>query len=294
MGLRVDSRPGRCLAEALGTFILVFFGCGIVHAAVLTEAHSGLWSVAIVWGVAVMLAIYVVGGISGAHINPAITVALAAWGRFDWSEVLPYILSQVAGAFVAAAVLFALFNPLLDLKEQQKQVKRGEPGSEITAMCYGEYFPNPGGLASSALTETGSAVSERLREQYDRVPHLAAFFAEVVGTGLLALVVFAVTDPRNNGAPTGRLAPAFIGLAVAVLISVIAPLTQACFNPARDLGPRLFAAVAGWGEIALPGPRSPGFFTVYILAPVLGAVAAGGLYTLLLSPLFPVAEAAKE
>src|SRR6266852_6609908 len=93
------SLKARCLAEVLGTFLLVFFGCGAVHVAVLGNL-TGLWQVGIVWGIAIMLAIYVVGGISGAHINPAITIALAAWGRFRRDRVLPYILSQLAGAIV--------------------------------------------------------------------------------------------------------------------------------------------------------------------------------------------------
>ena len=91
------------LAEFLGTFILVFFGCGAVHSAVLTGAQSGLWQVAIVWGVAIMLAAYTVGPISGAHINPAMTLALAAWGRFEWNRVAFYVASQLCGAFAAAA-----------------------------------------------------------------------------------------------------------------------------------------------------------------------------------------------
>jgi glycerol uptake facilitator protein len=92
------------------------------------------------------------------------------------------------------------------------------------------------------------------------------------------MVVFAVTDERNSAAPPGSLAPVFIGLTVSALISVIAPLTQACFNPARDFGPRLFAFLAGWGSIALPGTRGAGFLTVYIIAPFLGAIIGSGLY----------------
>src|SRR6267143_5989849 len=94
------SLKARCLAEALGTFLLIFFGCGAVHVSVLGNL-SGLWQVGIVWGIAIMLAIYVVGGISGAHINPAITTALAAWGRFPRGEVLLYIGHQLAGAVLA-------------------------------------------------------------------------------------------------------------------------------------------------------------------------------------------------
>jgi glycerol uptake facilitator protein len=194
--------------------------------------------------------------------------------------VPPYVVSQLIGAFAAAATLFALFGPFLAAREQEKHVVRGCPGSEITAMCYGENFPSPGPLANSpgpyseeAHTQLNSMVSEP-----------TAFFAEALGTLILALVVFAVTDPRQSGGPGGRLAPVFIGLTVSALISVIAPLSQGCFNPARDFGPRLFAYFAGWGTIALPGTTSTGFITVYILAPLVGAIAGGGVYDFLIRP----------
>lgn len=261
------------LAEVLGTFLLVLFGCGAVHAAVLTGAQSGLWQVAIVWGVAIMLAIYVCGGISGAHINPAITIALASWGRFDWAKVPAYVLAQLGGAMLAAAVLFLLYGPLLAKKEDERKVRRGEMGSIVTAMCYGEYYPAPGDLEPS---QPNFPVAWKTLSR--TVPFHVAFVAEVLGTAVLALVVFAVTDPRNQSGPPPALAPVFIGLCVAILISILAPLTQACFNPARDFGPRLFAYFAGWGNAAIPGPNGHGFVTVYILAPILGAVAGGGLY----------------
>jgi glycerol uptake facilitator protein len=286
MGMPTRSLAACCFAEGLGTFILVFFGLGSVHAAVLTNAQHGLWQVAIVWGVAVTLAIYVVGGISGAHINPSITIALATWRRFSWKLVLPYILAQVAGAMIAAALLYVLYHPFLAGLEARKHVVRGQPGSEITAMCYGEYFPSPGPLAGGEepySTDKHAAINALVSEPM-------ACAAEVVGTLLLALAVFALTDERNRAAPAARLAPVFIGLTVAILISVIAPLTQACFNPARDFGPRLVACFAGWGAIALPGPRGLGFLTVYILSPIAGALAGGGLYLHLLGPHQPEPE----
>lgn len=286
---RDPSLAACCLAEALGTCLLVFIGCGVVHAATLTGAQSGLWQVAVVWGVAVTLAIYVVGAVSGAHINPAMTVAFAFWGRFPWRRVPVYIVSQVAGAIVAATLLYVLYGPYLAEKERVLGVSRGGPGSELTAMCYGEYFPNPGSL----VTPEGRYDARR-RQAFDAlVPESTAFLAEMLGTLVLALVVFAVTDPRNAEAPRANLAPVFIGLTVAVLISVIAPLTQACFNPARDFGPRLVTRVAGWGSIAIPGPRG-GFFTVYILAPTLGAVLGGGLYRTFRRIAFPAAAATPE
>jgi glycerol uptake facilitator protein len=265
----------RYLAEVFGTFILVFFGCGAVHAAVLLDAHQGLWQVAIVWGIAVMIACYLFGDISGAHLNPAVTVALAAWGRFSPRDVLPYILGQMVGAYLAAAALFVFFEPFLTAKELEKQVKRGEPGSEVTAMCYGEYFPNPGGFAA----EKGPLDLSAFAAAQSKYSLGRAFFVELLGTAVLGLVVFGVTDPRNTAVPD-RLAPVFIGLTVTVLISVIAPLTQSCFNPARDLGPRLFASMAGWGEIAWPTGEGMRFLLVYLVAPIAGALLGGGLHTL--------------
>lgn len=270
----------RCLAaEVLGTFLLVFFGLGSVHVAVLTGDLTGLWQVGVVWGVAIMVAAYTVGGVSGAHINPAITIALASWGRLARERVLPYVIAQVTGAFLAAATVFTLFEPHLAAKEQAKGVKRGELGSVLTAMCYGEYFPNPGALAGGSDAFDAAAFEARQR----LVSAWQAFLAEFVGTAILALIVAATTDSRNRMHPD-RLAPLFIGLTVAILICVLAPLTQACFNPARDFGPRLFAFLAGWGPVAIPGPNGSGMLTVYILAPIAGALCGAGLYQKVFQP----------
>jgi glycerol uptake facilitator protein len=255
-----------CLAEAFGTFVLVLFGTGVVFVAVLTDAVGGLWQVAIVWAIAIALAIYTVGAISGAHINPAVTLSVAAWRRFPWSRVGPYIAAQVVGAFCASAVLFALFCNALTHFERDAGIVRGSPGSQQTAMCFGEYFPNPGAFGTTPA-------------DFARVQHWQAMLAEALGTALLVFFVFALTDRRNTGRPDGTLPAVLIGLTVAIIIMIIAPLTQAALNPARDFGPRLFAWLAGWGTIAIPGPRA-GFFTVYILSPLVGGVIGGGAYQL--------------
>ena len=270
------------VAEFIGTFLLIFFGCGAVHAAVLTGAQSGLWQVAIVWGIAIMLAIYAVGAVSGAHINPAVTLAFTIWRGFPKAYVVPYIAAQLAGAFVAAAALFILFEPHIAAKEASKGIVRGAPGSEMTAMCYGEYYPAPGSLGDG----DGPYSPDDHAKLQSRMSEGRAFVAEVLGTMILAFVIFAVTDTRNSGAPLSNMAPIFIGLTVSVLISVIAPLTQACFNPARDFGPRLFASLAGWGAIAWPGLSDLGWLTVYIIAPTLGAVLGGGLYDFAIRPAY--------
>lgn len=237
------------VGEIVGTFILIFFGCGAVHSAVLADGLAGLWQIGMVWGLAIMLAAYTVGSLSGAHINPAMTIALAAFGRFYWTRVPQYVAAQVVGAALAAGALFGLFHGYLD------DVEGGSQRTTATAKCYGEYFGLDG-----------------------KVSHAQAFGAEVLGTALLSFVVFAVTDERNRGKPAERFAPVFIGLTVAALICVIAPLTQACFNPARDFGPRLVAYFAGWGEVAIPGPNGSGFITVYVVAPIVGALVGAGAY----------------
>ena len=260
----------KCLAEFVGTFLLVFFGTGAVFVAVLTGELQGLFQVAIVWGIAIAIAIYATSAISGAHINPAVTLAMAVFRGFPLRNIIPYLCSQLAGGFTASATLYALFRQIIASFEHTKGIVRGLPGSQLSAMLFGEYFPNPAVFGTDA-----AAFAKFLPAQ--------AFFAEALGTALLVFFVLALTDRQNRDRPGGTLFALFIGLGVSILIAVLAPLTQACLNPARDFGPRLFAFLAGWNEIAIPGPRS-GFFTVYILAPLSGGILGGALYDVALKP----------
>ena len=267
-----------CAAELVGTFLLIFFGCGSVHAAVTLDAFSGVWQVASMWGFGVTLAVYAVGSISGAHINPAITVASACFGGFPGSRVLPYVGSQLAGAFLAAAALHMIFSGSIKTYEEENGIVRGDPGSEVTASMYGEYFPNP------TVDLHGSDGGPRL----DNLTTPAAVFAELVATAILAFCVFSFTDPRNRGGPGERLAPLFIGVTVTLLIGVRGPLTQACLNPARDFGPRLFASLAGWGSYAWTGQVGvASILAVYACAPIAGAVIGAGAYKLIIGSAQP-------
>jgi len=254
--------------EVLGTFLLVFFGCGSVCTAVTTGALVGAFQVAIVWGLGIATAIYLTGGLSGAHLNPAVTIALAVYRRFPVRKIVPYLAAQMLGAFLASAILFIIFSDAIGSYEKAHGLVRGESGSEASAMVFGEYFPNPGG---KPLTDDARAI----------MPPWRAFTAEVIGTGVLLLVILGVTDERNTSFPKVLTAPA-IGLTVTILISILGPLTMACFNPARDLGPRIFSSLAGWG--ALPfAVNGPGWLTVYCVAPVLGGLAGGLIYHVLLA-----------
>lgn len=260
-----------CLGEAVGTFLMVLIGTGVVATAVLTGAQVGLWQVAVVWGIGVTLAIYAVAAVSGAHLNPAITLAFALRRpkEFGFDRVVPYWVSQLAGAALAGLVVYVVFHGFIARFEVEHALVRGAPGSEQAAMIFGEYFPNPAMFGPRG--EAGHLVA----------PWLAAT-VEGLGTGILAFVVFALVDRKNHSLPAKYLAPALIGATVAVLISLFAPLTQAGWNPARDFGPRIVAFFAGWRGIAIPGPD--GGFWVYIVGPLIGAPIGALLYDVLLRP----------
>ena len=265
--------PAWLIGEFWGTFLLVFFGCGSVCAAVTTGAQVGVFQVAIVWGLGITTAIYVCGALSGAHLNPAVTLSMAVWGGFSWKRLLPYCAAQFLGAFTAAAVVYLVFGDAIRTYEAANGIVRGEQGSEATAMVFGEFFPSPGG---HALTN----------ESRQRMSAPAAFGAEVVGTAVLLLVIFCVSDERNLARPKA-LTAATIGLTVTLLISLLGPLTMACFNPARDFGPRLFSAIAGWRLVPFEA-NGNGWFTVYVVAPILGGLLGGALYRWFFRPAYAV------
>lgn len=255
--------PAWAVGEFVGTFLLVFFGCGSVAAAILLGAQVGVFQVAIVWGLGIGIAIHLTGSLSGAHLNPAVTLSLATWAGFPWRRVIGYVLAQLGGAFVASGVLYLSFSGPLRIYESTHAITRGLPGSEATAMIFGEYYPNPGGHPLATLPPT-------------LVPFPEAFLVEVIGTAVLLLVILGVTDVRNGARPVGY-AGVIIGLTITLLISLFGPLTMACFNPARDFAPRVFSSLAGWREIPFTA-NGTGWLTVYILAPVLGALLGGGIY----------------
>jgi len=247
--------PAPIVAELIGTFLLVLFGCGAVATSVVFQAPQGVFQVAIVWGTALALVIYLVGPISGAHLNPAMTMAFVVWRGFPVSRAVGYIAAQFAGAFLAAAVVYLLFAGGIEAFEGAHAIKRGEPGSEASAMIFGEYFPNPGG---SPLTP----------EARKLVTPLQGFLAESLGTALLAFFVFGLTEVRSEVSKS--LVPVLVGAALTILICLFAPLTMAGFNPARDLAPRVLSSLAGWKTVPFTA-NGLGWLSVYVLAPIVGA-----------------------
>ena len=276
----IPSRSGllrRCVAEVVGTWLMVFAGTSVVAAAVLSGAQAGLWQVAVAWAIGVSMAIYLTGAISGAHLNPAVSLAFAIFRPRDFPLrlLLPYWISQLLGGVLAGLSVLMLYGSFIRRFEEQHGLDRGEPGSQLSTMMFGEYFPNPGMMG---VDEAARAL----------VSPWAAAAVEGVGTGILVLMIFALVDRRNTSLPVKYLAPVFIGLTVALIISMLAPLTMGGWNPARDFGPRLVAFFAGWGGMAIPGPS--GGFWAYIVGPLLGGPIGAAVYEFLLRPALPPDE----
>nr|WP_314488419.1 MIP/aquaporin family protein [uncultured Pseudomonas sp.] len=260
--LRQPTLAAQCLAEFLGTALLIFFGTGCVAALKVAGASLGLWEVSIIWGVGVSMAIYLTAGVSGAHLNPAVSVALTVFADFDKRKLAFYILAQIAGAFCAAALVYTLYSALFFDYENAHAIVRGSEASLELAAVFSTY-PHP------SLSIGG------------------AFLVEAVITAILMAVIMALTDD-NNGLPRGPMAPLLIGLLIAVIGSAMGPLTGFAMNPARDLGPKLMTFFAGWGEIAFTGARDVPYFLIPIFAPILGACVGAGLYRALIARHLPV------
>lgn len=254
---------GECLAEFLGTGILIFFGVGCVAALVVAGVDMGQWEISIVWGLGVTMAIYVTAGVSGAHLNPAVTLALMTRRGFEKSKVLPYIVSQILGAFSSAGLVYFLYRHLFTAYDKAHGIIRGSVESLSTAGIFSTY-PNP------------------------HIDNFQAFVVEVVITAVLMMTIFAVGDDQN-GAPKGHTSAILVGIVIAVIGASMGPLTGFAMNPARDFGPKLFAFLAGWGKVAFTGGLANPYFWVPILGPIVGAQLGGLVYDKIIANNLPKA-----
>lgn len=258
---------GDMIAEFLGTFVLIALGDGAIAMAVAAlnqsgrGAHnfvaSGDWML-IVWGYAfaVTFAVYIAGGISGAHLNPAITFALAIRRVLPWRKVLPFVVAQTVGAFMGAALVLLVYHSAIDSYETANGVTRGVLGGAQDSTATFSIF------ATFPAPYFGSNMIWPLIDQ-------------IVGTTFLVIFIFALLDTRNQPV-NANLAPLLIGLVVAAIGLSFGANAGYAINPARDFGPRLLAYFAGWGDVALPGVH--GYFWVPIIGPLIGGAIAVPIY----------------
>lgn len=251
------------LGEFIGTCIMVLFGCGTVAVTVLFASLVGQFQIAVCWGIAITIAIFVTRHISCAHFNPAVSIAMVATGRMKANKLPFYLAGQFLGALAGAFLVYALFSPSIRAYEAANGIIRGSFESVATAKMFGEYYAQPG---STAVVGLG-----------------LAFFAELVGTFALVLVIFGLTEDCNVGRPNSNVAPIYIGFTVTIIQCLIAPLTQAGLNPARDFAPRIVSLLFGWGRWAFPDAVG-GAVWVYMLAPVIGGLLAGLFFVKVLAP----------
>ncbi len=236
------------VAEFLGTMVLILFGSGVVAMVTLFGSGTagevvkgGYTNVTLGWGLGVMMGLYVAGRISGAHINPAVTVALAVFRGFPWRKVLPYCLAQTAGAFAGAALVFWNYHPAF---------RKADPLLERTA---GVFATVPA---------------------FPEVP-LAGLFDQILGTALLVLLVLAIVDERNQPLGSG-LTPVAVGLVVVAIGMSFGGMHGYAINPARDFGPRLFTALAGFRNNGLTDGTL--VFWVPVVGPLAGGLLGGWVY----------------
>jgi glycerol uptake facilitator protein len=256
--LRAHGLVGELAAEFAGTLILLLFGLGVVAQVVATTGLGDHDSIAWAWGLGVTLGIYVAGRISGAHLNPAVTLALAVFAGFEWRKVAPYALAQTLGAFIAA---------LLVRWDYTEVLAKFDPGHTIKSQFIFSTLPGNG---ANPVSEWG------------------AFRDQIIGTAILLFLVLAVTDVKNS-APASNMAPFIVGLIVVAIGMAFGTDAGYAINPARDFGPRLASFLTGYGT-AWRDQYGQLYFWVPIIAPLIGGLIGAGLYKLLVGRFLPPEE----
>lgn len=263
---RVSGEPtviSSIVGEVLGCTVLGFLGLSIGFAATSWNRDGVVWTgnilpICLGWTIAIGLAIYISAPLSGAHLNPAFTLAFAASGRFPWRQVPRYIAAELVGWILGATLAVGLFGGSLHLAAQRAGLKYGAAGSEKIASALTTYVPNPGFGTNAA--------------SYSEFPLWRGFLGEIVGTAVLILVVLALSESKVVSAPAAWFFPLLVGATIGLLILIEAPVSQASFNPARDIGPRIVAWFIGFGKVAIPGPRSGVAWAATTIGPIIGAL----------------------
>ncbi len=252
---------GEFFAEFFGTMILILFGVGVVAQVVTggfpttTGATGDYNSIAWGWGLGVTMAVFVAGRLSGAHLNPAVTVALAAFKGFSPHKIAPYIAAQVAGAFVGA---------LLVRWSYADAINRVDPGH--TKATQGIFSTSP---------DVGVSIP-------------TAFLDQIIGTAILVMVIFALTSAVNNP-PLGNTAPLFIGLLVVGIGLGWGANAGYAINPARDFAPRVASWLTGYQDAMYSTSGPELYFWLPIVAPLIGGLIGGALFVFGIERFLPAA-----
>ena len=278
-------------SEFLGTLVLMLFGLAVNaqvtvgeistqvgDGSVSTYAYGDYLTLNLGWGLAVMMGVYVAGGATGAHLNPAVTVAMACRKKLGWAKVPGYVAAQVIAAIVASGIVYLVYFEQIEFVEQQTQLQainnaQALPVETDAGMQF--RFKVVEGRRTMATAGIFATYPREFDEQL-RVTNWTGLIDQFVGTALLLLVICAVVDKRNIG-PDFSLAPIAIGAIVMVIGMGFGANCGYAVNPARDFGPRLFSYFGGWGSQVFLVPDNY-WYLVPIAGPVLGGIAGVVLY----------------
>ena len=264
------------MAEFLGTLVLMMFGLGVNAQVELSgQAKGDFFTVNIGWGLAVMFGVYCSGGISGAHLNPAVTIALAVWRKFPIRYVIPYIVVQVLAAFVASGLIYFTYIEAINTYEMKDEI--------VEASNEGQDELSQEDLDNAPRTKKTAGIWATYPSDHLR-PIRGGLMDQIVGTGLLLLCIFALSDKKNQ-APADGIAPLMVGSIVAAIGMTFGFNCGYAINPARDFGPRLFTYLAGWGPEVFT--RANGFWWVPVVGPIIGGVIGGALYDIFVTHWHP-------
>ncbi len=267
------------LAEVMGTFLLLFFGDMSIAVSFMGDTNTRLFQIVMGWFFAVFIAIYTIGGISGAHINPAVTIALWFGKRFPKKDVLPYIVSQLIGAFLGGMFTYIFWSGMWSIYDPN-----------FTKWSWSQilhcHYPNPAMFPDAyPVAEGGNAatLSDALKWGNAHWPLWLGFLIEFVMTALLLFTIVAAGDP-DSPLCAGKWAGAIVALYVG-FACFITPMTMTCMNPARDTGPRFLTLMLGYGHIAFPGYRWE-WPVIYVIPQILGGIAGVYLWDYIFKPYF--------
>jgi glycerol uptake facilitator protein len=275
-----DNWFGKYIGEFLGVFFIILWGDGILHPGALHGAISGLFQGSIGWGFAVALAVWfgvIMGG--GAHYNPSVTISLAVKRGFPWAHVLPYIIFQILGGFVAAAALGVTYSSDIANWLVANNCVIGDPCSINLAWMYSPYVPHPGffpalGAAPDIAGMEAAAAAA--------MPWPLGFLAEFICGATLMGFIFVLLDERQPFKTASSMFPFALGIYITMAVFVFAPVSMTSINAARDLGPRLWLMINGYGYIAFPGLQGGMSLLDTCVAPILGGVVGTVVYDMLL------------
>jgi len=246
----------QCFVEFIGTGLIIFFGVNSFAISKLTNFHLNYYQISFIWGLGVSIAMYFSFSISGAHLNPAITIFLWLSSQFNKKKVIPYIISQISGTFFFSIIIYFIYYDSLNLLEHKYNIIRGTKESLKLASIFC-FFPN------------------------DNFNFISDFILEIFFCTIFIIILMKINEKNIFFPSYNFVNPIFIGILIMIINLLSSSYNNITLNPARDLGPRIFLSLIGWGKLAFTGGNNNLFYPYFLIptfAPILGINFGGWIY----------------